>query len=70
MLGVGIVSVSSLSPLLAIVNFVNPMWWANRIMSVGVKECWFVVLVIIVFFVFSFFAVFRLLIINPVWSRY
>lgn len=70
MLGVGIVSVNSLSPLLAIVNFVNPMWWANRIMSVGVKECWFVVLVIIVFFVFSFFAVFRLLIINPVWSRY
>lgn len=70
MIGLGVISISSRSPVLAIVNFFNPMWWANKIMSIGVEECWLVILVVFILFVFSFLAVFRFLIINPVWSRY
>lgn len=70
MLALGIVSIGSLNPALAILRFFNPMWWANRIMSVGVAEYAWVVLVVGVLLVLSFWVMVRFLLINPVWSRY
>ncbi|QXH82029.1 MULTISPECIES: hypothetical protein [Pseudomonas] len=51
-------------------QFFNPMGWANKVMLVGVAECWLVVLLVVVLLVVSFFLMFRFLRINPVWSRY
>ncbi|MFL1544166.1 ABC transporter permease [Pseudomonas sp. O39] len=70
MLALGIVSLNSSSPMLAYVKFINPMWWANRVMLAGVAEYWLVVLVVFVLLVFLFVVMVRFLIINPVWSRY
>lgn len=70
MLGFGIVGIRMPSPLLMVVNYFNPMWWANKIMLVGVVECWFVLMVVVVFLVVSFLLMFRFLIVGPVWSRY
>lgn len=70
MLALGIFSVGSSSPLPSVFSYFNPMWWANRIMLVGVFECWFVVFIVAILFLFSFFLMFRFLRINPVWSRY
>ncbi|MBN2978571.1 ABC transporter permease [Pseudomonas lactucae] len=70
MLALGIVSIGSLNPMLAIVRFFNPMWWANRIMLVGVAECGWVVVVVVICLVLSLWVMFRFLLINPVWSRY
>lgn len=70
MLALGIVSISSASPMLATIRLFNPMWWANRIMLFGVAECWWVVAVVVVLLVLSFWLMFRFLLINPVWSRY
>lgn len=70
MLGFGVVGIGSPSPLLMVVNYFNPMWWANKIMLVGVLELWIVFLVVVVFLVISFLLMFRFLIIGPVWSRY
>lgn len=70
MLALGIMSSGSSSPAFAIVSFFNPMGWANKVMLVGVAECWLVVLLVVVLLVVSFFLMFRFLRINPVWSRY
>lgn len=70
MLALGIVSISSLNSTLALVRFFNPMWWANRVMLVGVTECGWVVVVVVVCLVLSWVVMFRFLLINPVWSRY
>lgn len=70
MLALGIVSISSLNSTLALVRFFNPMWWANRVMLVGVTECGWVVVVVVVCLVLSWVLMFRFLLINPVWSRY
>ncbi|MFL1386697.1 ABC transporter permease [Pseudomonas tritici] len=70
MLALGIVGTGSSSPAFVIVSFFNPMWWANKVMLVGLAECWLVVLMVVVLLVVSFFLMFRFLLINPVWSRY
>lgn len=70
MLALGIVSIGSLNSTLALVRFFNPMWWANRVMLVGVTECGWVVVVVVVCLVLSWVLMFRFLLINPVWSRY
>lgn len=70
MLALGIVSVSSVNPVLNVLRFFNPMWWANQIMLEGVAEHASMLLVIGVLFMFSFWLVLRFLLINPVWSRY
>ncbi|WP_327191920.1 hypothetical protein [Pseudomonas trivialis] len=70
MLALGIVSTGSSSPAFVIVSFFNPMWWANKVMLVGLAECWLVVLKVVGLLVVSFFLMFRFLLINPVWSRY
>lgn len=40
MLALGIMSSGSSSPAFVIVSFFNPMGWANKVMLVGVAECW------------------------------
>ena len=70
MLALGVVSIGSSSPLLVSVSFFNPMWWANRVMLVGLAECWLVVVVVVALLMFLLSVMCRFLIINPVWSRY
>lgn len=70
MLAVGIVSMDSVSPLLTVVNFFNPLWWANKIMVGGVVECALVVWVVTLSLLFLFLVLCRFLLINPIWSRY
>lgn len=70
MLVFGIVSMNSVSPLLAFVSFFNPMGWANRIMLDGVVEYALVFWVVTHSLLFLFFVLCRFLLINPVWSRY
>lgn len=70
MLALGIVGTGSSSQAVVIVSFLNPMWWANKVMLVGLVECRLVVLIVVVLLVVSFFLMFRFLLINPVWSRY
>ncbi|OIN45832.1 ABC transporter permease [Pseudomonas azotoformans] len=70
MLAVGIVSMGSVSPLLTVVNFFNPLWWANKIMLGGVVECALLVWVVTLSLLLLFLVLCRFLLINPVWSRY
>ncbi|KMT57181.1 cation-translocating P-type ATPase [Pseudomonas fildesensis] len=70
MLALGVVSISSSHPVLEVVSFFNPMWWANQIMLVGVADGLLVVMFVGVLFVFSLWMTYRFLLINPVWSRY
>ncbi len=70
MLALGIISIGSVSPTLVVIRYLNPMGWANRIMSVGVAEHAGVVLVVGVLLVLTFSVMVRFLLINPVWSRY
>lgn len=70
MLALGIVSISSSHPVIEVVRFFNPMWWANQIMQVGVFESLYVVMTIVVLFVLSLAVVYKFLLVNPVWSRY
>ncbi|MDQ0653568.1 ABC transporter permease [Pseudomonas cedrina] len=70
MLALGIVSVSSSHPTLAVIRFFNPMGWANNIMLAGVAEHGWVVLIVGVLFGITFLLMVRFLRVNPVWSRY
>lgn len=70
MLALGVVSIGASSALLVNLSFFNPMWWANRVMLVGLAECWHVVVVVVVLLMFLLPVMCRFLIINPVWSRY
>ncbi|MGR3889146.1 ABC transporter permease [Pseudomonas sp. 1152_12] len=70
MLALGILSIGSSNPLLLSVSLFNPMWWANRVMLVGLAECWLVVVVVVALLMILLSVMCRFLIINPVWSRY
>lgn len=70
MLALGIVGMNSSHPLFEVIRFFNPMWWANRIMLIGVAECSLLVIMVFCFFILSFLTTLRFLLINPVWSRY
>ena len=69
-LALGIVGMNSSHPLFEVIRFLNPMWWANRIILVGVAECLLLIIVVMCFFILSFLTTLRFLRINPVWSRY
>ncbi|NWA42108.1 ABC transporter permease [Pseudomonas reactans] len=70
MLALGIVSASSSHTALQLIKLLNPMGWANQIMVEGVAGSIDVVLAVMAAFSISFGVTFRLLLINPVWSRY
>lgn len=70
MLAFGIVSINSSHPVLEVIKFINPMFWANEVMKGGVTESPSVVMVVLGLFVFSCWTTFRFMLINPVWSRY
>ncbi|WP_248482640.1 ABC transporter permease [Pseudomonas sp. CYM-20-01] len=70
MLALGIVSASTSHTALEVIKLLNPMRWANQIMLEGVVGSIEVMLVVMVAFSISFGVTFRLLLINPVWSRY
>lgn len=70
MLALGVVSIGSSHPVIGVVKFINPMWWANQIMLEGVADSLYIVSVVIVLVALSLGVVYKYLLINPVWSRY
>lgn len=70
MLVVGVAGMNSSLPLMTVVSFFNPLWWANRIMMEGVGQLRFLVAVIVILYVAVFLISVRRLLVTPVWSRY
>lgn len=70
MLALGVVSLESSHPVLETLKRVNPLWWANQIMLVGVAKSFHIVVTVVGLFILAFCVTLRFLRINPVWSRY
>lgn len=66
----GVISIGARYPLVDKINVLNPMWWANQIMVLGVFDCLLAISVIVVLFMGACWMTFNFLLINPVWSRY
>ncbi|NMY96843.1 ABC transporter permease [Pseudomonas proteolytica] len=70
MLVVGVAGMNSSLPLMTVVSFFNPLWWANRIMVEGVAQLGLLVAVIVILYIVVFLISVRFLLVTPVWSRY
>lgn len=70
MLVLGVATIRTSHPVLEMLKFFNPMWWANELMLNGVFQSARLVIFVCVSIALTFLLLSRYLLINPVWSRY